>query len=63
MIYQVEPVQTRTEALPSINMALLQVRHIQARINGRLHRAETQQAVLDSLLSGPIPARVTRWIE
>jgi hypothetical protein len=65
MINQIHPVQTKTEALPSINKNLLQVRHIQSLVKERGH---TQSFPANGYLwsqpnSGPFHVPVTRWIE
>jgi hypothetical protein len=65
MIYQITPVKTKTEALPTINKGLLQARHIQAQIKER--KASDTHPDSGYLWSpftpGPVLVPVTRWIE
>jgi len=65
MICQITPVQTKTEALPTINKALLQARHIQAHVK---EKAKTQSLpnsgyLFSPFTPGPVLVPVTRWIE
>jgi hypothetical protein len=67
MINQISPVQTKTEALPSINKDLLKARHIQAHVKtltGTLPRPLPRQVQMWSpITAGPVLVPVTRWIE
>ena len=58
MISQIQSVKTKTGALPAINKALLQVRHIQARLNGRSDQPLTWNPV-----NASYHTPITRWIE
>jgi hypothetical protein len=65
MIYQISPVKTQTEPLPTINKDLLKARHIQAQIK---ERSATQSLpnvgyLFSQANSGPFLVPVTRWIE
>jgi len=60
MIHQIAPVQTKTEPLPKINKALLQARHIQAKVKQGL---PTQVQMWSPITAGPYMVPVTRWIE
>jgi len=65
MIYQITPVKTKTEALPTINKDLLKTRHIQAHVK---ERTATQALPNFGYLfspdtAGPVIVPVTRWIE
>jgi len=65
MIYQISPVITKTEALPTINKDLLKARHIQAQVK---ERTATQSLpnigyLFSPATAGPVLVPVTRWIE
>ena len=65
MIYQITPLQSKTESLPSINKNLLKVRHIQAQVK---ERSKTQALpnvgyLWSPTTPGPVMVPITRWIE
>jgi len=65
MIHQIESVKTRTEALPKINKGLIQVRRIQAKLNGRILDAAPvgDGQFWSPLTVGPYLTPVSRRIE
>ena len=64
MIHQVQSIKTKTEALPPVNKGLLQVRHIQARLNGQPDAKPLgRRAVWSPITAGPFMVPVTRWVE
>ncbi len=64
MIHQVAPVQTKTELLPKLNKGLLQARHIQSMVKGRIvNGLPTQVEMWSPITAGPYMVPVTRWIE
>jgi len=65
MIYQINPIQTKTEALPTINNDLLQARQIQAQIKERKARDTRPHSgyLWSPFTAGPVLVPVTRWIE
>ncbi len=65
MIYQVAPIKEQTVALPKLNKALLQARHIQARVKHAGPQAEppTYVELWSPHTAGPYIVPVTRWIE
>jgi hypothetical protein len=65
MIRQIESIKTKTEPLPKINRGLIQVRHIQAKLNGRILDAAPIGDGLfwNPLTYGPYLTPVTRRIE
>jgi len=65
MIYQITPIQTKTETLPTINKGLLQVRHIQAQIKERSAKESRPNSgyLWSPFTAGPVLVPVTRWIE
>ncbi len=62
MIYQIQSIKIKTGNLPTINKALLQVRHIQSRLNGRDYSADNH-ALWNPTHSTSFHTPVTRWIE
>jgi len=65
MIYQITPVQTKTEALPTINKDLLKARHIQAQIKERGGEKTLPETgyLWSPFTPGPVLVPITRWIE
>ena len=64
MINQILPVKEKTGTLPALNKALLQARHIQARLKRNHNEAlPTQVEMWSPYTAGPILVPVTRWIE
>jgi hypothetical protein len=65
MIYQIDPVKTKTETLPIINKGLLQVRHIQAQVKERKASDSLPDTgyLWSPFTAGPVLVPVTRWIE
>jgi hypothetical protein len=65
MICQITPVKAKTEALPTINKGLLQIRHIQAQIKERSATQLLPEAgyLWSTFTPGPVLVPVTRWIE
>lgn len=63
MINQIQSIKTKTGNLPTINKALLQARHIQARLNGRLDQPVDNHFLWNPINSGPFHVPITRWIE
>ena len=43
MIYQISPVQTKTQSLSNFNKGLIQARHIQARLKEIAHHAASPE--------------------
>ena len=65
MINQIHPIQTKTEALPTINKGLLQARHIQTQVKER-HASEAlpnSGYLWSPYTAGPVLVPITRWIE
>ncbi len=58
MITHTQTLKFKTGNLPTFNKALLQVRHIQARLNGR-----DQSQALWNPVNANFHAPATRWIE
>jgi hypothetical protein len=65
MIYQISPVKSKTETLPTINKELLRVRHIQAQVKERTGTQPLPNLgyLFSPATAGPILVPVTRWIE
>jgi hypothetical protein len=65
MIYQINPVKTKTETLPTINKSLLQARHIQAHVKEQTHTQSLPNFgyLFSPDTAGPVLVPVTRWIE
>ncbi len=63
MINQITPVQTKTEALPTINKDLMTARHIQAHVKTLTGALPRQVQMWSPITAGPIMVPVTRWIE
>jgi hypothetical protein len=65
MIHQISPVQTKTEALPTINKGLIQARHIQAELKkrGPYRNLPSTGYILSPMTAGPYVVPITRWIE
>ena len=65
MIYQIFPVKSKTEPLPTINKGLLQARHIQAQVKERTGNRSlpTEGLFWSPNTAGPFIVPITRWIE
>ena len=63
MIYQIEPVKSKTTPLPAINKGLIQVRHIQAKLHGRAPAPVGDGLFWNPHTYGPYLVPVSRRVE
>jgi hypothetical protein len=61
MITQTQPI--KSETFPKINRGLIQARHIQARLHGRVSQPAPDGISWSPVISGPFLVPVTRWHE
>jgi len=65
MIYQVSPVKTQTQPLAPLNKGLLQVRHIQARLQDGATDAELPKTgeLWSPMTTGPFTVPIVQWFD